>query len=192
MLKAKQKAIASIDVYPAGDCLQGKLLRTIAWFVLVACLISSISACGWRLRGTSTMELSLPPVVLQFQSATGALQRDLRNALDSSGVDLVAESPDAIKLLVKNDKQSRRVLSVGSAGKVNEYDLKYELAFAIYNQNGELLVEDVITQQRDYEFDETQVLAKGEEERQLYDFMRRTAVQTLMRRLQSTVVNNAN
>ena len=148
-------------------------------------LLQSLQGCGWRLRGSSDIELAVPPVALRFQGASAPLQRDLRQSLSASGVQLVADATAEIKLVVGRDTQGRRVLSVGSAGKVSEYELQYQLAFSILDQNNQLLVKDVITQQRDYKFDEAQVLAKGDEERQLYDFMRRSAVQSLLRRLQS-------
>ncbi len=148
-------------------------------------LLQSLQGCGWRLRGSSDIELAVPSVALVFQGASAPLQRELRQALAASGVQVVADAKADIKLIVGRDSQGRRVLSVGSAGKVSEYELQYQLVFSIFGQNGKLLVKDVISQQRDYRFDEAQVLAKGDEERQLYDFMRRSAVQSLLRRLQS-------
>jgi len=154
------------------------------WCLLLALVASVVTGCGWRLRGSSNVELELPDVSLQYQSASAVLQRELNKAFTASGVQLVSADKAGIKLVIHRDSQGRRVLSVGSAGKVNEYELQYQLEFSIRDQADKLLVQDVITQQRDYAFDESEVLAKGDEERQLYDFMRRTAVQSLLRRLQ--------
>ena len=162
------------------------------WSVLLVLTATALSACGWRLRGASNMELELPAVWLQYQSASAVLQRDLNKALQSSGVELTSSEAQAgLKLIVHSDSQGRRVLSVGSGGKVNEYELQYLLNFSIRDSEDTLLVKDAIEQQRDYTFDETQVLAKDEEERQLYDFMRRSAVQSLLRRLQNVATQSS-
>lgn len=119
---------------------------------------------------------------LQFQQASANLRRELTQTLESAGVDLNGDAE--LVLLIHNEKQGRRVLSVGSSGKVNEYELQYELLFSVRDKQGEYLLDNErITQQRDYEFDEAAVLAKGEEEQRLFDFMRRMSIQSLMRRL---------
>jgi LPS-assembly lipoprotein len=88
-------------------------------------------------------------------------------------------------LVIQNETQQRRVLAVGSAGKVSEYELQYQLKFSVRDQTGkEVIAPDTISQQRDYSFSENEVLAKGEEEQQLFAFMRSMAIQTLLRRLQ--------
>ena len=186
LLKVNHINIRRAVVSPASrvDLRQQRTPHMSVWCLLLVLVTSAISGCGWHLRGSSNLELALPAVSLQFQAASAVLQRELRKALTASDVQLVADDKAGVKLTIHSDTQGRRVLSVGSAGKVSEYELQYQLVFSIRDQHDVLLVKDVITQQRDYAFDETEVLAKGDEERQLYDFMRRTAVQSLLRRLQ--------
>lgn len=163
----------------------------LVWGLALILFLGTMSGCGWRLRGSANVELELPSVFLQYQSVSGVLQRELNKAFTNSGVQLVGAEAAGIKLIVHRDSQTRRVLSVGTAGKVNEYELRYDLEFTIRDKEDTLLVKDVISQQRDYTFDDSVVLAKNDEERQLYDFMRRTAVQSLLRRLQSVATTQS-
>jgi len=157
---------------------------TVCYLLVVATIALLLNGCGWRLRGSLDVDVVLPPMQLQFQQASADLKRELTQTLKSSGVVL---SVDADRVLViHSESQGRRVLSVDSSGKVSEYELQHELVFSVSDVQGESLISnDRISQQRDYQFDESAVLAKGEEEQRLFDFMRSMSIQSLMRRLQA-------
>ncbi len=145
-----------------------------------------LNGCGWRLRGSMDTVLALPPLYLEIQNGSVELRRELPQTFDSAGVHLMPTREAAeLILVIQNETQERRVLAVGSAGKVSEYELQYQLRFSVRDQAGkEVMAADTIRQQRDYTFNESEVLAKGEEEQQLFGFMRSMAIQTLLRRLQ--------
>lgn len=156
--------------------------------LLVICIMfTSLTACGWRLRGSLDKELSLPPLYLEIKSGSPDLRSELPQTLRAAGVQLEPKRESAqLILVISNETQQRRVLAVGRVGKVSEYELLYQLSFSVRDQAGkEVLASDAIRQQRDYTFNENEVLAKGEEERQLFGFMRSMAIQTLLRRLQA-------
>lgn len=143
-----------------------------------------LNGCGWRLRGSQAVDVVLPPMQLQFQQGSAVLKRELRQSLESAGVVLSVDAEQV--LVIHSESQGRRVLSVNSSGKVSEYELQYELVFSLSDAQGKSLISnDRISQQRDYQFDESAVLAKGEEEQRLFDFMRGMSIQSLMRRLQA-------
>lgn len=131
------------------------------------------------------MDVTLPPVYLDIRSASAELRRELFQALESADVTLVNQAAEAgLLLTIHNEQRGRRVLAVDSGGRVSEYELQYTLVFSVRDHGGEILIpQDSILQQRDYRFDEAEVLAKGDEERRLFDFMRRMSIQALMRRL---------
>ena len=164
-------------------------LRLLVWSLVLLFAVSALSGCGWRLRGSSTLDVSLPPLQLQFQQGSAELRRELGQALESSGVS-VTETADLV-LVIHSESQGRRVLSVNSSGKVNEYELQYELLFSVRDGEEVRISNQRIRQQRDYQFDEAAVLAKSEEERRLFEFMRRMSIQSLMRRLQSVATMKA-
>lgn len=164
-------------------------LRIVSFLLIVTLLVCSLSGCGWRLRGSQEVDVALPSMQLQFQQAGADLKRELAQSLKSAGVDL--NNNAELVLLVHSENQGRRVLSVDSSGKVSEYELQYELLFSVSDSQGEaLLSNERISQQRDYQFDENEVLAKDEEEQRLFDFMRRMSIQSLMRRLHAVATAN--
>ncbi len=167
--------------------------RAAVYLLLLSLLLSLLSACGWRLRGALGVALDLPPVLLQTQDVSSALLDDLRRGLLASNVTIVDNRQAAgLVLMVKNERRERRVLSVGGDGKVSEYELQYAMSYAVFDADGKVLAPmSTLDSTRDYRFDESDVLAKDEEESQLFDYMRTTAVQNLLRRLQSLAMTQA-
>jgi LPS-assembly lipoprotein len=165
-------------------------VRLLLLSLVLMLIVSTLYGCGWRLRGSSNLDVSLPPMQLQFQQGSANLKRELRQSLVSAGVSLNSDAERV--LVIHGESQGRRVLSVDSSGKVSEYELQYELSYSLQSGQGkDLISNDRIKQQRDYQFDESAVLAMGEEERRLFDFMRRMSIQSLMRRLQTVVLQQA-
>lgn len=161
--------------------------RLISFLLILTLLSLSLSGCGWRLRGSLDTDLVLPSMYVQYHSASSELKRELNQTLESAGVDLQANTDNAeLVLVLHSENRGRRVLSVNASGKVSDYELQYTVTFSVQDNAGNALISnEQINQQRDYSFDESAVLAKSEEERRLFDFMRRMSIQTLMRRLHS-------
>ncbi len=156
-------------------------------------LLASLSACGWHLRGSQTVDLALPPLYLQVEQGSAELLREVATGLKASQVEVVANRSAArMVLTLERERSDRRVLSVDGRGNVQAYELLYRLVFSVRDSDGKLLLpSETITFQRDYSFDEAEVLAKSKEQTQLFDMMRRNAVQQLMRRLQSLADHGA-
>jgi LPS-assembly lipoprotein len=166
--------------------------RTVSvWQVAVlpltaACLLL-LSACGFHLRGTETSRVQLPPTYLA--GPAGPLQRQVRHYLTVSAVSVVEEQKDAQLVidLIGEDIQ-RRVLSVGTTGKVEEYEVHYGAVYSVERGNGESLIpKETLGQQRSYSFNEADVLAKDVEQERLVQDMRRDVVRQMMLRLQSVL-----
>lgn len=129
----------------------------------------------------------LPPTYLAGPS--GPLQQAVRHYLTISDVPLVEDQKDAKLVidLISEDVQ-RRVLSVGSTGKVEEYEVHYAANYAVSRGNGKSLIpEETLDEQRSYSFNETNVLAKDVEQDRLVQDMRRDVVRRMMLRLQSVL-----
>jgi LPS-assembly lipoprotein len=160
------------------------VVASLVFIAAIFCLC--LSGCGWHLRGSQTFAVTLPPMQLQIQQGSADLKRELTQTLETSGVELRADA--GLILVIHRENQGRRVLSVDSNGKVSEYELQYELLFSLRQVSGEILIDNEhVSQQRDYQFNDSAVLAKSEEERQLFAFMRSTSIQSLLRQLQTVV-----
>lgn len=154
-------------------------------------------SCGFHLRGSQDLSAVLPEVQLAGVNQHSDLGRDLIQALTSSKVAVVNESSTILK--ITQNGVSKRVLSVDSAGLANQYELNYQLGFALQKKviaenNQQQLVDLVkpqtISEKREYLFDANSVLAKTAEEIKLNNDMRQSALIQLLRRLKFLLKSN--
>jgi len=162
--------------------------------VLVLTLTAaSLGACGFHLRGAVALPAQMDLVYLQGTPPLGELGRAITRSLKSAGSSLSEQRATATAVLVIHQNEvRRRVLSVNSAGQVNEYELSYHLNFELRSPEGQgkakvLVPAQTITMVRDYTFDPNSVLAKGNEEAQLRQDMIGFAVRQMLRRIDSAL-----
>jgi len=160
------------------------LRRTVLKFVSIGILIGiSLSGCGFHLRGSQLGVQSLPPLYIKGEDLTGV--DVIYNVMRQYGVAVVARSEEgALVLNLLSDKRERRVLSVNTAGKVQEYELHYELVFTVEDNNGTVLMpEQSISLLRDFDFSGDDVLAKESEADGLYRVMQEDAAGQIVTRI---------
>jgi len=156
-------------------------------FTLVFCnLTLALDGCGFRLRGSLGSGKALPAVYLQGTPGS-AIMVELNEMLYSMGTEIVSDKAlSRYVLSILKEQQDRRILSVSSAGQVQEYELHYAVMFEVTDSQGNrLLSSQNISLARSFSFTETAVLAKGSEEESLIAGMRREAVQGIIRRMQA-------
>jgi len=154
-------------------------------FVLaLSCLL--LTACGFHLRGPSPLPfasiyLGMDP----YAELTAALKRQIR----ASGDTRITEKPDDADVLMqvtRNDRE-KNILSLNAKGTVREYQLKQRFGFRIVGKDGrEITSLSEISITRDVSFNDSDALAKEQEEQMLYRDMESDLVQQLMRRLAAT------
>lgn len=158
--------------------------------ITILLLFSSfIISCGFHLRGSQDLSVVLPEVQIQGESKHSELGRELIRILTESKVKVLDES-DTVLTITRNIL-SKRVLSLDSAGRANQYELSYQLNFSLVKKVQsedqqtfvDLIPAQSIQEKREYLFDANLVLAKADEENQLNNDMRQKAILQLMRRL---------
>ena len=153
-----------------------------------------MASCGFHLRGSQDLSAVLPEVQIQGISKHSELGRELTRALTAAKVNVLDESETLLS--ITRDNFSKRVLSLDSAGRVNQYELSYQLGFSLLKKvkseneesDGKQMIVDLIpaqniTEKREYLFDANLVLAKADEETRLNNDMRQAAMLQLVRRL---------
>jgi len=165
-------------------------------FVIIVSFI--ITSCGFHLRGNQDLSDVLPEVSLQGTSKYSELGRELTRALTAAKVNVFDGSATIFK--VSNDTFSKRVLSLDSAGRANQYELSYNLSFSLFKtvpaqkvtkdaekekllQLVDLIPAQNITVKREYLFDANLVLAEADEERRFKSDMLQEAMLQVTRRL---------
>lgn len=165
------------------------MTRTRVRVLLAVCLVLSLSACGFHLRGSNgsfmlpfaTMNIGLPD--------TSPLAIDLKRYIRAVGSTEIVDTREAadatLEVLVDPEKtRTKSILSLNSNGRVREYQLGYSIQFRVVDKAGNVLLGlTTIALNRPITFNESQVLAKETEEAQLYRDMRNDLVQQIMRRL---------
>lgn len=169
-------------------------------FTLLFSLGLLVSSCGFHLRGSQDLSALLPEIQIQGTSQHSELGRELTLMLSAAKVNVLDESE--VLLNISNNSFSKRVLSLDSAGRVNQYELSYQLGFSLVkkikvdNVEGkvkqssiDLMPLQTINEKREYLFDSNLILAKSDEEARLNKDMRQAAVLQLVRRLNFSIKN---
>jgi LPS-assembly lipoprotein len=155
-------------------------------FPLALCFLlfflSLMGGCGLHLRGSRGEFKSIPPIYVAGQDPAVI---PLRQFLRVGGTTVVDDRTQAqIVLTILDARRERRVLSVGTTGRVAEYELKYELPFYADDDRGRRLMDvQTVSQTRRFQFSETDVVAKANEEDYLFRDMQRSAVMDIVRRI---------
>ncbi len=171
-------------------------------FFLLA--LSTLSACGFQLRGAVELPEDFSPVFVQANRAY-ELARDVKAQLRSSNVEMVDNPASAnVSLILVKEKKSRRVISVNSDGRASEYLLLYTVDVTFTGpgitrhvgghvdgqgegQAGKVVdtVKESVTLNRSLIFDPDTVLAAANESATLYRDMKRDAAQRILFKLKA-------
>jgi LPS-assembly lipoprotein len=146
-------------------------------------LAAVIGGCGFQLRGASRM----PFDTIHVPPASPLLVELSRNIGASSNAKVVADPIVAqAQFALLGEIREKIILSLSTAGRVREYQLRYRVLFRVHDgKGGEYLPTNEITLRRDITFND-QVLAKEAEEVLLYREMQTDAIQQIIRRLQAS------
>jgi len=152
-------------------------------FLLTLLLLLSLTACGFHLRGAVQLPPELANMALRDATPATDIASELRRALQNEGIRLTDTA--ALVLQLKGERYGKRVLSVDSVGRAQEYGLSYSVQFSLQGEGGTFwLEEQAVSLTRDLRFDTTAVLGTDNEEDQLKADMRRDAVLQILQRLQ--------
>jgi LPS-assembly lipoprotein len=154
-------------------------------FLFFSALLA-LTSCGFHVRGHSSV-----PVQLAFQSvylrttSESPFIEDLRKALTLNKVKVADNANEAtITLDIISEATGKQILSLSAAGKVLEYELRYRVTLSAYdNQLVYWLPVAEVSLSRPMAYDDSQVLAKEQEQALIYKEMRTDAVAQVMRRL---------
>lgn len=153
--------------------------------IIVFFIASLLQACGFRLRGASELPNTINYAVIDGVAQYSDLGLAIKQQLVSSGAKVLTTADiDTFHFVVLQNEFSRRVLSVDSSGRANEYELTYAYSMRVLDSKGKVLVsERVINLNRNYIYDLNNALAKSDEEASIKLQMIALAVRQSMRRI---------
>ena len=101
-----------------------------------------------------------------------------------------SKNKDLYRINILSESFKRRQLSISAAGRVNEYEISYDLSFEINPPNIKSDVE-TITLYRDYSFDENNIMGSSDREEQIKKEMVATSASLIYNRL-NALINKSN
>ena len=149
---------------------------------LVVALLLTLAACGFKLRGTA----EVPFETLFLPGATGGIALDLKRNIQVGTNAKVVDDPAKAEAVLQFTEETRQkeVLSLTGAGRVREFQLRYRVGFRVHDgKGGEYIPQSTIQLTRDVTFNDTEILAKEQEEQILFRDMQADMVQQILRRL---------
>jgi LPS-assembly lipoprotein len=150
--------------------------------VLLVLAAALLAGCGFHLRGTA----GLPFETLYIPGST-PLAVELKRNVTAASKTRIVDSPDKAQAVLgfTNEMREKSILTFTSAGKVNEYRLRYRVGFRVTDSKSVqvFLPTSEIILTRDMSYNDAQVIAKENEEVLLYRDMQTDMVQQIMRRL---------
>ncbi|MDO5666436.1 MAG: LPS assembly lipoprotein LptE [Alcaligenaceae bacterium] len=159
-------------------------LQQYAWFLVLMLLIASLTACGFKLRGASSLPFDSLYTNISSQSSFGAqIIRGIRaNSPHTRIVDTAQEAE--VRLLQLNNRRTRKEMSLNVDGKVEEYELGLYISFTLVDNAGNTLLEPTtLSNLRLLPYDENEASAKAAEMQQLYADMERNIAASILQRI---------
>jgi LPS-assembly lipoprotein len=148
----------------------------------LALLAAGVAGCGFRMRGTA----EVPFETLYLPGATSGIALDLKRYIQAGTNARVVDDPAKADAVLQFTEEGRlkEVLSLTGTGKVREFQLRYRVGFRVHDNKGTDFVPlSVIQLTRDVTFNDTEILAKEQEEQLLFRDMQTDMVQQILRRL---------
>jgi LPS-assembly lipoprotein len=146
--------------------------------MIVAALLAG---CGFHLRG----QAQLPFGTIYIPGNSPLVVELKRNVAAASKTRLVDNPKDAEAILgFTLDVRDKVILSFNTAGRVQEYQLRYRVGFRVTDPKGQVFVPtSEVNLARDISYSDALVLSKETEEALLYRDMQSDMVQQILRRL---------
>jgi LPS-assembly lipoprotein len=149
-----------------------------------------LAACGFHLRGAYTLPFDSIYVNLPEASDLRAtLKRSISAGTHATVSDDAASAQATLQVV--SDTQQKDILSIGSDGRVREFQLVRNFTFRVDDKAGHVLVApSPIVLRRDVTFSDSAVLSKESEEGLLWRDIQDDLVQQILRRLAAAKVRS--
>lgn len=145
-----------------------------------------LAACGFHLQGAGRLPDALARTYLETDEPASAFTASLREELRRRGAEVVARPEDATSVLrILVDVTDQRVMSVTARNVPREYEIYYQVTFALDAGDQRLLEPQSLVATRVYAWSESEVLGKAAEARVLRDALAEDLARRVMRRIEA-------
>lgn len=162
------------------------LFRNLSSIWLLALLLTG---CGFHLRGQAQLPPAMSVTHIKSEDPRSPFTRALRDALEANGTEITTE-PEAATATIEifDEELRRRTLAVGPRGEERDYELRYEVTYAVTLDEGNRSIpKETISASRNLLYDETDVLGRAEGEQMMIRDMSIDLAWSIIRRLQTAL-----
>ena len=149
--------------------------------ILSPLLLVNITSCGYQFRGATDVNF----VSISIDGGSPSFLKILKKQFKQSGVK-VQERNSEKTLEITNDTFSKKILSLSAAGKVREYQINYKISFRFKSQDSEWSNSINLEANRDFTYDDKNIIAKTEEESRLIKGMQEQLIRTIVTQISVT------
>ena len=134
-----------------------------------------ISACGFQLRGDIQANFDS----ISISGGTSSFNKTLQRKFRQAGISIKSTS-EAEKIVdITENKFTKTILTLTGTGVVSEYQLDYFVTYRFKSQDGPWNLPITIEASRIYTYDDSDILAKDEEEKRLVSGMEDQLIKTM-------------
>ena len=138
-------------------------------------LILIISACGFQLRGDINANFDS----ISISGGTSSFNKTLQRKFRQAGITIksISEAEKNIEIIKNNF--TKTILTLTGTGAVSEYQLDYIVTYRFKSKDGSWNLPVTIETSRTYTYDDSDILAKDEEEKRLVSGMEDQLIKTM-------------
>ena len=163
------------------------LWRSAPHFGFIGAVVLMLGGCGFHLEGLGTLPNAMALTYLESDKSYTDFYISMQNALRINGSSLVGSPGEAGAILkILDDSTGQRVLSVSALNTPREYEVFYAITFSLQVGVQSLISSESLIVTRSYTYDETRVLGKSAEERDLRRALADDLVRQVLRRIQAS------
>lgn len=138
-------------------------------------LILFISACGFQLRGDIQANFDS----ISISGGTSGFNKTLQRKFRQAGITITSASDAEKNVEIIKNSFTKTILTLTGTGAVSEYQLDYEVTYRFKSKDGPWNLPVTIEATRTYTYDDSDILAKDEEEKRLVTGMEDQLIKTM-------------
>ncbi|TXH04362.1 MAG: hypothetical protein E6R07_08630 [Nevskiaceae bacterium] len=164
---------------------------------LAATLAMALAACGFHVAGSRPLPAALQSVYIDmiapYRVSEPPVEVSLRSLLQRRG-GVVKDAPGQAHAVIRLSElnETRQVLSIGTDGKVLEFQLVTSVRYQVNSGDKLLIPADTLSLSRSYSFNAQQVLAKDAEEARLQEYIQRELAELILLRMEAVLTHADN
>ena len=138
-------------------------------------LILIISACGFQLRGDINANFDS----ISISGGTSSFNKTLQRKFRQAGITIKSISKAEKNVEIIKNNFTKTILTLTGTGAVSEYQLDYIVTYRFKSKDGSWNLPVTIETSRTYTYDDSDILAKDEEEKKLVSGMEDQLIKTM-------------